>query len=203
MQLCVVVGPSLPSSTPQGFKTREENVHAPELYADDLDFTATLTKLPGANNKKSYWQLSYQLFFVPEDKYHEALARAPKGPSNPAPEDFPGRILLAEGQKRRKTLTAKDRTIFANEIQFKQRIPDNLRTKFAYLLTAYSVKIFDADLNTTVYRTGIFLTEPFEADALDQKQAIARKAIYLTFGVNADGTLNRSQLRPTMRVNSP
>lgn len=175
-----------------GFKVREANLHAPELYADTLDFVATLVKLPGAQKRQSYWELSYQLFFIPEDKYYEALKSLPRGGSNPTPEHFSGRILLAEGQRKITRLgTLKQRTITLNKLPFKQKVPDAQRTKFALLMTGYSVKIFDAELNTTVYRSGIFLTEPFETD--EQNQTSARKTIYLNFGVNPDGTLNRSQ----------
>jgi hypothetical protein len=86
----------------------------------------------------------------------------------------------------------------ANGIPFKQRIRNAQRTKFAHLLTAYSLKIFDAQLNTTAYHSGVFLTEPFEADDKDQRQAAARKTIYLSFGINANGSLNRSQLPPKL-----
>jgi hypothetical protein len=178
-----------------GFKTREPNLYAPNLYADSLDFVATLVNLPGAQKRQSYWELSYQLYFVPEDKYYEAVRRLPRGGSNPAPEQFPGRILLAEGHKKKTRLgTLKDRTITLAGVTFKSKVPDAQRTKFAVLMTAYSVKIFDAELNMTVYRSGIFLTEPYEPDA--QKQANARKKLYLNFGVNPDGSLNRSQLPP-------
>lgn len=176
-----------------GFKVREPNLHAPNLYADNLDFIATLVDLPGAKKKKSYWELSYQLFFVPEDKYYEALKRAPRGGYNPTPEEFSGRVLLAEGYKKKTRLgTLKERTITLNGVPFKQKIPDAQRTKFSYLMTHYSVKIFDAELNTTIYRSGVFLTEPYEQDTEDQ--AIPRKIIYLNFGVNPNGTLNGSQL---------
>lgn len=175
-----------------GFKVREANLHAPELYADNLDFVATLVKLPGAQKRGTYWELSYQLFFIPEEKYYTALKSFPRGASNPTPEQFPGRILLAEGHKKKTRLgTLKERTITLRGLPFKQKIPDAERTKFALLMTGYSVKIFDAELNTTVYRSGIFLTEPFEMN--EQDQTSARKTIYLNFGVNPDGTLNRSQ----------
>lgn len=178
----------------RGFKVREPNLYAPQLYADALDFKATLVNLPGASNKQSYWELSYQLYFVPEDRYYEALKRAPKGPSNPTPEEFPGRILLAKDHKKKmRAGTSQQRTITLNGVPFKQKVPDAQRTKFAYLLTAYSVKIFDGQLNTTIYYSGIFLTEPYEESA-EQNQAIARKTIYLNFKVNSDGSLNRSQL---------
>jgi len=184
----------MPQAGHGGFTVREPNVHAPNLYADNIDFRATLVDLPGSMKKQSYWELSYQLYFVPEDKYYEAVRRLPKGGSNPTPEQFPGRILLAAGHKKKTRLgTMKERTIVLNGVAFKQKIPDAQRTKFAFLMTGYSVKIFDAELNTTAYRSGIFLIEPYEVNPLDAKQAIARKTIYLNFMINSNGTLNRSQ----------
>jgi hypothetical protein len=178
-----------------GFKVREPNVYAPYVYADDLEFIATLVDLPGATHKQSYWELSYQLFFVPEDKYYEALKRAPRGPSNPTPAEFPGRVLLAQGHKRTRRLgSLKERTIHLSRVSFKPRIPDPQQTKFAHLLTHYSVKIYDAELKTTFYRSGIFLTEPYEDHPQDPNQAIARKTIYLNFRVTPGGFLNLSQL---------
>jgi len=170
-------------------------VYAPNLYTDNIDFIATLTKLPGANKKQSYWELSYELYFIAEDKYHEALRRLPTGGSYPKPEHFPGRILLAEGHKKKTRLaTLEERTITLSGVALKQRVPDPQRTKFAVLMTGYSVKIFDAELKTTIYHSGIFLTDPFDTHPQDDKQVIARKTIYLNFGVNQDGTLNRSQV---------
>ena len=178
-----------------GFKVREPNLYAPNLYADNLGFIATLEKLPGATKKRSSWELSYQLFFIPEDKYYEAIRRLPRGGSNPPAEYFEGRILLAEGHKKKTSLgTLQERTITLAGVAFKQKVPDAQRTKFAVLMTSYSVKIFDAELNTTVYQSGIFLTNPYESHPQDQDQAIARKTLYLNFGVNPNGTLNYSQL---------
>jgi hypothetical protein len=151
--------------------------------------------LPGAKKKRSYWELSYQLYFIPEEKYYEAIRQLPRGGSNPTPEQFPGRILLAEGRKKKMSLgSLKDRTITLTGVPFKQKVTDAQRTKFALLMTHYSVRIFDAELNTTVYGSGIFLTEPYESNGEDQKQASPRKTIYLNFSVNRDGTLNGSQL---------
>ena len=176
------------------FKVRENNLYAPNLYADKVDFLATLVDLPGAKKRQSSWELSYQLFFVPEDKYYETVKRLPKGGSNPTPEQFPGRILLAEGHKKKTRLsTAQQRTIGLDGVTLKERVPDVLRTKFAVLMTSYAVKIFDAELNTTIYHSGIFLTDPYEEN--EQKQAIPRRTIYLNFAVTPDGTLNYSQLR--------
>ena len=185
-------------SAPRGgsaqFTVRENNLYAPNLYADKLDFRATLVDLPGAKKRQSSWVLSYQLFFIPEDQYYAALRRLPKGGSSPTPEQFPGRVLLAEGQKKKTRLsTPQERTIALDGVAFKEKVPDALRTKFAVLMTSYSVKIFDAELNTTVYQSGVFLTDPYEED--EQKQAVARQTIYLNFSVSPNGTLNYSQLR--------
>jgi hypothetical protein len=175
------------------FKVREVNAYAPHVYADDLNFVVTLVDLPGAKKKHSYWELSYQLYFIPEDKFDQVVRRLPKGPANLTPAQFPGRMLLTEGhQKIRRLGTLQERTINRSGVRFKQRVPDIQRTKFARLMTQYSIKIFDAELNTTLYKSGIFLTEPFEDDP--QNQAIARKTIYLNFMVTPEGFLNYSQL---------
>jgi hypothetical protein len=189
-----------PSQGGGSIRVREPNLHVPNLYADNIDFVATLVDLPGANDKRSYWEFSYQLFFVPEDKYYETIRRLPKGGSSPTPEEFAGRILLAQGHQRKTGLdTLKGRTITLSGVPFKQKIPDSQRTKFAYMMTGYSLKIFDAQLNTTVYRSGIFLTEPYEANPQAQNQDVPRKTFYATFAVTPNGTLNRSQERPRIR----
>ena len=211
----VVAGPCVTSAIPAssrtavepsqgaGNRTREPNLHVPNLYADKIDFIATLIDLPGAKRKESYWELSYQLFFVPEEKYYETIYRLPRGASNPGPEEFAGRILLAEGrQKKTRLETLNDRTITLTGVLFKQKVPEAQRTKFGYVMTGYSVKIFDAELNTTVYHSGIFLTEPYEPNVNDEKQDVARNAVYLSFRVTPNGALNRSQLRPKIRETS-
>jgi hypothetical protein len=177
------------------FKVREPNLYAPHLYAHELEFLAILVDLPGAKKKQSYWELSYQLYFVSEDKYYETVKRLPRGPSNPTPEQFPGRVLLLEGHKKIRRLdTLRERTIHLTRVPFKQRVPDAQRTKFATLMTYFSVKIFDAELKTTLYRTGLMITDPFEDHPQDPNQAIARKTIYLNFMVTPEGYLNLSQL---------
>ena len=201
VQLSLVFGSFFPAAMPYaqraGFQVREPFVHAPDLYAENLDFLATLVDLPGAKNKRSYWDLSYRLYFIPEDKYQEALKRLPRD-GNPPPEFFPGTILLAEGRKKIKSLaTIQERTIALSGVPFKQRVPDALRTKFGVLMTGYSVKIFDADLKNTAYLSGIFLTDPFEVK--DQKQAVPRKTLYLNFALNKNGTLDYSQVARTPR----
>ena len=195
LQCSVVFASFVPAAIPQTFRVREPFVHAPDLYAEDLTFLATLVDLPGAKNKKSYWELSYQLFFIPEDKYQEALKRLPRGGSNPPPEFFQGTILLAEGRKRiRRLATLEERTITLTGVPFKQKIPNAQRTKHAVLMTAYSVKIFDAELKNTAYDSGIFLTDPFEENGHERKQVGPRKTLYLNFALTPDGTLNYSQV---------
>jgi hypothetical protein len=182
------------------FTTREPNLYSPQFYADKLDFEATLVKLPGVNRKKSFWELSYQLYFIPEDKYYEAIKHFPRGPSNPTPDQYPGKMLLAEGHKKKTGLvTVQDRIITLTGVPFKEKIPDAQRTKFAHLMTVYAVKIFDAHLNTTVYKSGIFLANPYKANPQDENQDIARKTIYLSFGVNSDGSLDYAQFPFRMR----
>jgi hypothetical protein len=181
--------------TPTGtFGKRENNIYAPELYAKEINFIATLVDLPGAKNTKSYWELSYQLYFIPEDKYYEALERMPAGSANPGPEQFPGKILLAEAHaKKAKLATLKERTHISNRLPFKDKIPDPARTKFARVMTSYSIKIFDAELNTTVYRSGIFLTKPYDQDTSNSATPAPRQTIYLNFMISPQGVLNRSQ----------
>ena len=203
LQLCVLFGSFSPSATAmalpathtQTFKTYEPNLYAPHLYADKINLLATLVDLPGAQNRQSYWELSYQLYFIPEAKYYEAIRRFPQGGYNPTPEEFPGKVLLTAGhQKKTRLSTPQERTMLLTGIAFKQKVPDAQQTKFGVLFTVYSVKIFDARLKTTIYDSGLFLTDAYQNDPQDPKQAIPRKTVYLTFHVTPKGTLNYSQL---------
>jgi hypothetical protein len=185
-----------PSVNLQIFKTRERNVYAPHVYADKLDFLVRLESLPGAQKKQSYWELSYQLYFIPEAKYHEALGRFPQGGYNPTPEEFSGKIMLtSRHQKNTRLSTPQARTMLTG-VDFKRKVPDAQRTMFGVLMTVWAVKILDAELKTTIYESGMFFTDASEADPQDQKQAIPRKTVYLIFSVTPKGTLNYSQLRP-------
>ena len=192
--VCTCSAVAAPSQT---FKTRQNNVYAPHLYADQIELLATLVDLPGAQQKRSYWELSYQLYFIPEAKYYEALRGFPQGGYDPTPEEFPGRILLATGhQKKRRLGMPQERTIRLTGVAFKQKVPDLQRTKFGVLMTVYSVKIFDAELDKTIYDSGLFLTDAHETNSQDPNQDLPRKTLYLTFRVTPKGTLNYSQLRP-------
>jgi hypothetical protein len=205
LQLCVAFGSFSPSALAmtspavglQTFRTRQPNLYAPHVYADKIDFLATLENLPGAQRKQSYWELSYQLYFLPEARYYEALGRFPQGGYSPTPEEFPGKILLAASrQKKTRLSTLQERTIMVTGVDFKPKVPDAQRTMFGVLVTVWAVKIFDAELKTTIYESGMFLTDASEVDPRGQKQAVARKTLYLNFSVTPKGTLNYSQLRP-------
>jgi len=194
LQLSATLGMFSPAVELQIFRTRERNVYAPHLYADKIEFLATLENLPGARKKQSYWELSYQLYFIPEAKYYEALSHFPQGGYDPTPEEFPGKILLtSRRQKKTRLSTPEDRTLLLSGIDFKRKVPDVQRTMFGVLLTVWAVKIFDAEIKTTIYDSGIFITDACEPDPRDKKQAIARKTVYLTFHVTSKGTLNYSQ----------
>lgn len=193
LQLSQVFGFAVEAQTQStGFRTVENNVYAPQLYADKLDFIATLVDLPGVKNKQSYWELSYQLYFVPEETYWATVRRLPR--NGQAMDYFSRKILIAEGyRKKTRVGTLTNRTITATGLPFKQKVPDAQRTKFAVLITSYAVKIFDAELKTTVTHSGMFITDPFDR----QNDALPRKTIYLNFGVNPNGSLNYSQLPQT------
>jgi hypothetical protein len=174
------------------FRTREPNVHAPQLYSDRLKLKVTLVDLPGAGDAHSTLEVSYQVFFIPEEKYYEAVQQLPPGGSNPRPAQFPGRMLLAEGHVRKSGLATIQERTTVRDIPFKVKIPDEQRTKFARVLTSYSVKIFDAKLNTPVYHSGIFVTFPFD-DTASTTNVVPRDTIYLNFIITPQGQLNRSQ----------
>jgi hypothetical protein len=173
-------------------KEIEPDVHAPNLYSDSLKLKMTLINLPGAAEAGSSWEVSYQVFFVPEAKVREMLKGRPSGGWNPTPADFPGRILLGEGKLRRTSLRAlSDRTYLSADIPLKARVRDKDRTKFATILTSYSVKIFDAGLKSSIYRSGTFVTRPFADDP--GGGATARTLLYANFYVSPQGRLFYSQ----------
>lgn len=175
------------------FRKREPNLHAPEFYSDNLKLKIILVDLPGAGEARSSWEVSYQVFFIPEDKYYDALKQLPAGGSDPTAAQFPGKLLLSEGQVKKNSLaTIQERTYVRDTIPFKLKVPDEQRTKFARLMTSFSIKIFDAKLNTTIYRSGIFTTFPFD-DTSNQSGAVPRDTLYLDFLVTPQGDLYRAQ----------
>lgn len=183
------------TTTRTNFRKMEPNVYAPDLYADRVKLQMTLIDLPGASERGSYWEVSYQLYFVSETDFMKALQRAPNGSWNPTPENFSGRILLGRGHLKRSSLgTLPERIYLSKAFPLKARVPDKLRTKFATILTSYTVKIFDARLASSTYRTGTFATQPFISDSASGGREVARSLLYANFYVTPGGELFYSQL---------
>jgi hypothetical protein len=170
----------------------EPNVHAPELYADKLTMQFMLVNLPGAGLKGTTWRGEYKLYFITEAEF----ARVKK--TNLQAEDFTNKTLLAEGEFRKDGLaTPLSRSFVRTSIAFKARVPDAEQTKFAKLLTVYSVKIYDAKLKTTLYKSGFWIAHIFDTDELstDSGKTIPRKTVYSNFFVAPDGDLYIAQWR--------
>ena len=189
------------SSPRQSAKSRlramEPNVHAPELYADKLTPLFCLVNLPGADSPASYIELSYQVYFIAEAVFRETVARVSgEGGRLASPTQFTDKILLGEGRFRIKRLgTLIERTRAERPIDFKARVPDSLRTKFATVLTTFAVKIYDGKLKTPFYRTSFFATQPFDDDPAQQGRAVPRLNLYTNFIITDKGDLYTSQWR--------
>jgi hypothetical protein len=117
----------------------EPNVLAPELYLEHLKLKMTLVDLPGALDPKSYWEGTYQLYFVPEAEHEKALSEAvkrasPKGGGAVGLDidlsTFPKKTLLAEGNFKRSGLASlKDRTFILERIAFRSKVPEAERKR--------------------------------------------------------------------------
>jgi hypothetical protein len=191
------------------FRTRrfiEPNKLAPELYADRLSVKLTLVDLPGAGDPRSTWDGTYQLYFISEAemrRVEEEVLRKKGAASSggvrmvgwdPTPADFPEKILVAEGTISKKNLaTPQQRVHLQENVAFKEKIPAALRTKGARLLTAYSIKVYDAKLKTPVYESGVFITFPFD-DQTDPDRVAPRTTVYTNFLVTPKGEVWNSQL---------
>lgn len=218
--LLCALAPSAPSQTPapapetqpapktmirSRHRMIEPNKLAPELYEDKLSMKFTLVDLPGASDPRSTWDASYHLYFVSEEEFQrvsEAVMRRQQGQEpgrktfgwNPEPADFPGKILLAEGTISKKTVaTPQQRIHVHDQIAFRAKIPADLRTKGAHLLTAYSIKVYDARLKVPAYDKGIFLAFPFD-DQTDPEKIAPRRIVYTSFYVSPKGDIWNSQL---------
>lgn len=196
--LISILGVSAPQVSAQGARvTRsrmvEPNVHAANLYSSKLQIKLTLVNLPGANDKRSFWETSYNVYFVPEAEYQKAMEQVAVKGIELDPSHFPAKILLSSRTFKRTTLAdLPGRTFVQNGVLFKSRVRDAARTKFARLMTSYTTKIFDAALNKTFYRSGIFFTYPFDDAPEDAKRAIPRTTLYTNFFVSPDGKLYES-----------
>lgn len=172
----------------------EPDVYAPRLYTDRLKIKMMLINLPGADTPGSFWEASYQIFFISEANLKKAFAKAPSGGWNPTPADFPGRVLLGEGKLKQTNLrTISDRTHLSRAIPLKAKVPDKLRTKNATILTSYSVKIFDARLNSNFYRSGTFAAPPFIDDQTAGGKETARTMLHANFYITPGGKMFYSQ----------
>ncbi|HEX8116833.1 MAG TPA: hypothetical protein VF521_06145 [Pyrinomonadaceae bacterium] len=168
----------------------EPAVHAPELYADTLRLQFTLVNLPGADAPGSFWEGQYKVYFVPQGELHRLTK------SDPTADDFQNKILLAEGGFRSKSLRGlQSRTFVRGPVPFKSKVPDHLRTRFANLVTSYSVKIYDARLESNVYRSSLFISHCFDDDVAYSPSGlfVPRATVYTSFFVAADGDLYTSQ----------
>ncbi|MFN7947446.1 MAG: hypothetical protein U0Z53_19005 [Blastocatellia bacterium] len=200
----VVTYPVVAQSNPQKsrintFRRVEPNVYSPELYSEMLRLTACLVNLPGAKADGSYYELTYKVYFLPEMEYWSLIKeRASQGLQAALPEEHKERILIAEGQIRNAMLkNIPDRRRVRGDIIFKKKIPEKLQTRFAALATVYSFKVYDATLEKTIYKSGYFITNPFEE--LDRGQMTARRDLFLNFFITQDGDLYRSQIRRDYR----
>lgn len=199
--LLTAAGLLLPSGTDAAREQRgsrgkiirfEPNVHAPELYADTLRLQFRLVNLPGADAPGSFWEGQYKVYFVPEGELHRLRK------SDPTPEDFQNKIMLAEGSFRSRSLRGlPDRTFVRGPVPFKSKVPDHLRTKFANIVTSYSVKIYDARLKSNVYRSSLFIAHCFDDDEAYSPAGlfVPRRTVYTNFFVAEDGDLYTSQKR--------
>lgn len=182
----------------------EPNVLAPDLYLDYLRLKMTLVDLPGAADSKSYWEGTYQLYFVSEAEHEKALQEAirrvsPKGGGavglNLDLSTFPKKILLAEGNFKKSGLAyLKDRTFILERIAFRARVPEAERTKEARILLSCSVKIFDARLKQTIFRTRLWDAQAaLMEDANQPERDVARTTVYSNFYVTKTGDVYESQ----------
>jgi hypothetical protein len=172
----------------------EPNVHAPELYSPELEVRLTLVNLPGAADRRSYWEASYEVYFVPETEYQRAVAQVAMKGLDLDPSHFAVKTLLTSGKfKKTRLADLPARTYVQHRVPFKVKVRDGARTKFARLMTSYTSKIFDASLGKTFYRSSAFFTYPFDDHPQDAKRAVPRTTIYTNFFVTPDGKLFYSQ----------
>lgn len=167
------------------------NRYAPEFYGEDLSVKATLVDLPGADMAGSTWTLSYEVYFLPEGVVKElALKRGGRLGAETSVSDFPQRIFLGKGDFTKKNLkTLADRTVISENFKFRSKIPVSMQMETAKLITAYTMKIYDAKLKKTLVKTRNFYGRVF----IGNKEK-KREKIYLTFNVTPSGDVYDSPL---------
>ena len=178
-------------------RTIKPNQMAPELYPDKLSLKITLMNLPGAATSSSYWEVEFQVFFVPEQDFGKNLRemkQAGKG-RELRPEYFPTRILLAQGKFNKHNLSTLAERAFVSRIGFRDKIPPQQQTSFSSLMSFYSVKVFDGKLKKDIYGSDVFIVPPFERDNNDSNSLLPRTDLFLNFFVSQDGALFKSNTK--------
>lgn len=179
-------------------RTITPNRITPELYSDNLSLKITLMNLPGATTSTSYWEVEFQVFFVPEQDFGKNLneiKKAGKG-RELRPEYFPTKILLATGKFNKHGLgSLKDRTFVRRGITFRNKIPPEQQTSFCSLMSFYSVKVFDGKLKKDIYGSNVFIVPPFESETSESNSLSPRTELFLNFFVAADGSLYKSSMK--------
>lgn len=176
-------------------RTIKPNVIAPEVYSDNLSLKITLMNLPGAATSTSYWEVEYQVVFVPEQDFRKNLndVRNAGKSRELRPEYFPTRILLATGKFNKHRLgTLKERAFVRRGIEFRNKVPPEQQTSFSSLMSFYSVKVFDGKLKKDIYGSSVFIVPPFERDTGDSSSLSPRTDLFLNFFVAENGSLYRS-----------
>ena len=178
-------------------RTVKPNLIAPELYSDKLSLKITLMNLPGAATSTSYWEVEFQIVFVPEQDFGKTLKdlnKAGKG-RELRPEYFPTRILLATGKFNKRSLdTLKKRAFVRHGIAFRNKVPAEQQTTYARLVSFYSVNVFDGKLKKDIYGSNMFVVPPFDTDT-DDTSIAPRTHLFLNFFVAEDGSLYRSNTK--------
>lgn len=181
-----------------------QNNPTPNFYGEKLDFWATLVDLPGAKLPQSSWQVFYDIYFVGEAEFDKSIQKIGKVEklANGAErrtinhltvEDFPNKLLLANGNFNKKSLTKiSDRIVEKNEIDFGKKIAKDLKTERGKIIVSYTVKIYDAALKKNIYKTRLFIQSPFIVNENGEKQA--RSELFLSFYVTKDGNIYDSSL---------
>src|ERR1700752_1074295 len=179
-------------------RTIRANLIAPELYSDNLALKVTLMNLPGAATSTSYWEVEFQVYFVPGKDFGNNLKDIKNAGKDRElkPEYFPTRILLATGKFNKHRLgTLNERAFWRRGIAFRNKIPPDQQTTFSSLMSFYSVKVFDGKLKKDIYGSAVFIVPPFERDANDSNGLLPRADLFLNFFVAEDGSLYRSNTK--------
>jgi len=179
-------------------RTIRPNLIAPELYSDKLSLKITLMNLPGAALSTSYWEVEFQVFFVPEKDFGNNLKDIKNAGKERElkPEYFPTRILLATGKFNKHSLaTFNERAYMRPGIAFRNKVPPEQQTTFSSLMSFYSVRVFDGKLKKDIYGSDVFIVPPFERDTNDSNGLLPRTDLFLNFFVAEDGSLYRSNTK--------